>query len=188
MTTLHLLTQDEITRCCPETEGFGALHGPQGSLPLKAMEVRARILGLVASQTVRQTYVNTLSTPIEATYLFPLPDRAAVTRFRLEVGGRVVEGGLQERGQARRTYDQAIAQGHRAAITEEERPGVFTMRVGNIMPGEEATVWLDLTGPLSWQQGEVTYRFPLVVAPRYVPGTPLPGEQVGSGVAADTDA
>ena len=188
MTTLHLLTQDEITRCCPETEGFGALHGPQGSLPLKAMEVRARILGLVASQTVRQTYVNTLSTPIEATYLFPLPDRAAVTRFRLEVGERVVEGDLQERGQARRTYDQAIAQGHRAAITEEERPGVFTMRVGNIMPGEEATVWLDLTGPLSWQEGEVTYRFPLVVAPRYVPGTPLPGEQVGSGVAADTDA
>ena len=122
MTTLHLLTQDEITRCCPSTdaEGFGALHGPQGSLPLKAMDVTARILGLVASQTVRQTYVNTLNTPIEATYIFPLPDRAAVTRFRLEVGERVIEGDLQERGQARRTYDQAIAQGHRAAITEED--------------------------------------------------------------------
>jgi Ca-activated chloride channel family protein len=189
MTTLQLLTPDDITRCCPtEIEGFGALYAPQGNLPLKLMDVQAKVLGLVASQSLRQTFVNTLGMPIEATYVFPLPDRAAVTRFRLEVGERIVEGDLQERGQARRTYDQAIAQGHRAAITEEERPGVFTMRVGNIMPGEEATVWLDLTGPLSWQDGEVTYRFPLVVAPRFVPGTPLAGGQVGSGVAADTDA
>src|SRR5205807_63665 len=36
--------------------------------------------------------------------------------------------------------------------------------------------------------GEATYRFPLVVAPRYIPGAALPGDQVGSGTAADTDA
>ncbi len=36
-----------------------------------------------------------------------------------------------------------------------------------------------MTGPLSVADGEVTYRFPLVVAPRYMPGTPLRGDQVG---------
>ena len=60
-----------------------------------------------------------------------------MTAFRMEADGRVVEGELQERGAgAGRTYDQAIAAGQRAAIAEEERPGVFTMRVGNILPGE----------------------------------------------------
>ena len=111
-----------------------------------------------------------------------------MTRFRLEVAGRVVEGVLKERGAARREYDQAIQAGHRAAITEEERPGVFTMRVGNLPPGETATVRLSLTGPLSYSDGEATFRFPLVVAPRYIPGAPLPGPSVGDGVAADTDA
>src|SRR5262249_4765382 len=66
--------------------------------------------------------------------------------------------------------------------------GVFTLRVGNLMPGEEATIRLTLTGPLVYEAGEATFRFPLVVAPRYIPGTPLPGASVGDGVALDTDA
>ncbi|HEV7558497.1 MAG TPA: VWA domain-containing protein, partial [Kofleriaceae bacterium] len=75
---------------------------------------------------------------------------------------------------------------HRAAITEEERPGVFTMRVGNLMPGEAATVRLSLVGPLPVDDGAVTLRFPLVIAPRYMPGAGLGGEQAGLGSAADT--
>src|SRR5205823_3006994 len=108
--------------------------------------------------------------------------RAAVTRFRMEVAGRVVEGVLKEREAARQEYDEAIQAGHRAAITEEERPGVFTMRVGNIPPGETAVVRLTMVGPLVHESGEVTFRFPLVVAPRYIPGTPLDGRSVGDGV------
>src|SRR5262249_43715309 len=59
---------------------------------------------------------------------------------------------------------------------------------GNLMPGEEATVRLTLTELLPYDDGEVTFRFPLVVAPRYIPGTPLPGPSVGDGTAVDTDA
>ena len=62
------------------------------------------------------------------------------------------------------------------------------MRVGNLPPGEAATVRLTLTGPLPYSDGEATFRFPLVVAPRYIPATPLPGPSVGDGVAPDTDA
>ena len=61
--------------------------------------------------TVRQTFVNATDEPLEATYIFPLPDRAAVTEFRMEVAGRVVEGVLKERGQARREYGQAMRRG-----------------------------------------------------------------------------
>ena len=168
--------------------GFGALETARGPLPLKALDVQATIDGLLVRIDVAQTFVNTHAEPLEATYIFPLPNRAAVTRFRLEVAGRVVEGLLKERGAARREYDQAIQAGHRAAITEEERPGVFTMRVGNLPPGEAATVRLSLTGPLPYSDGEATFRFPLVVAPRYIPGVPLPGPSVGDGTAADTDA
>src|SRR5260370_26651103 len=160
----------------------------KGPLPLKALDVKARVTSLIAEVAVRQTFVNTHSEPLEATYIFPLPDRAAVTRFRLEVAGRIVEGQLKERGAARKEYDRAIQEGRRAAITEEERPGVFTMRVGNLPPGEAATVHLTLAGPLPYADGEATFRFPLVVAPRYIPGAPLPGPSVGDGVAPDTDA
>jgi Ca-activated chloride channel family protein len=185
-----ILTDADLARRLPADEdaGFGALTTPRGCLPLQALDVHARIDGLLVQTTVTQTFVNTLAEPLEATYIFPLPDRAAVTAFHMELAGRVIEGVLKERGQARRDYEEALQAGHRAGITEEERPGVFTLRVGNLLPGEQAVVRLTLAGPLSYDAGEATFRFPLVVAPRYIPGTPLPGPSVGDGVAWDTDA
>ena len=167
--------------------GFGALHTPNGNLPLKAVNVYTRITGLYAHTTLEQTFKNTLSTALEATYIFPLPPRAAVTGFKMCVGERVVEAVLEERERARELYEDAILRGHRAGITEEERQNVFTLRVGNLMPGEEARVTFSLVCPLDLDAGEVTYRFPLVVAPRYIPGFPLPDEPVGDGVVPDTD-
>lgn len=103
--------------------GFGALSTERGCLPLEALDVRAQIDGLIARVQLKQTFVNVHAEALEATYIFPLPDRAAVTRFRLEAGGRIVEGELKERKAARQEYEQAVRKGHRAAITEEERPG-----------------------------------------------------------------
>jgi Ca-activated chloride channel family protein len=185
---MSLMSDDEVARYGRDPDaGFGALETARGRLPLIAMEVDARVAGIIATIDVAQTFVNATGAAIEATYIFPLPDRAAVHRFRMEVAGRVIDGVIDERGAARASYDQAIAAGHRAAITEEERPGVFTLRVGNLMPGEAATVRLSLVGPLPIDDGEVTFRFPLVVAPRYIPGVRLGGEQAGLGRALDTD-
>jgi Ca-activated chloride channel homolog len=168
--------------------GLGALTTSRGNLPLEAVDVRAAITGLFASVEVTQGFRNPFDVSLEATYIFPLPDRAAVTAMRMEAAGHVVEGMLKERAQARVDYDQAIARGQQAAIAEEDRPDVFTMRVGNIAPGEQVTVRLTLAQPLPYQDGEAMFRFPLVVAPRYIPGRPLDGVPAGSGVAADTDA
>jgi len=168
--------------------GFGALRCDRGLLPLEAMDVRAAVTGLVARVEVAQTYVNHHPVAIEATYIFPLPERAAVSAFVLEVAGRLVRGELKERGEARQDYEAALAAGQRAALAEEDRSGVFTMSVGNILPGESARVRLTMTQPLDCREGEATFRFPLVVAPRYIPGAPLDGASVGDGTEADTDA
>jgi Ca-activated chloride channel family protein len=178
--------QDERGRGEAET-GLGALGTGRGNLPLESIDAHTWITGLVARTELTQGFHNPHDAPLEATYIFPLPDRAAVTAMRLVAADRTVVAELKERGQARREYDQAIEAGQRAAIAEQERPDVFTMRVGNIAPGEHVTVVLTLVGPLSYEDGEATFRLPLVVAPRYIPGTPT-GSTVGSGWAADTDA
>jgi Ca-activated chloride channel family protein len=169
-----------------EDDGLGCLQTERGNLPLELIDVQAAITGLASSIQLTQGFQNPHDEPLEATYIFPLPPRAAVTALRMEADGRVVEGLLKERAEARADYDQAIDEGKRASIAEEERPGVFTMRVGNIMPGERVSVHLTLAGVLSYEDGEATFRFPLVVAPRYIPGEPLANGQVGDGVAPDT--
>jgi Ca-activated chloride channel homolog len=204
ITSVSVMSDDELARlfrspvpsCAVMT---GPLHvsndwsvGPtndtQVGFPLTAMDIDVTAIGITASIELMQQFVNRSSMPIEATYIFPMPDRMAVRRFRMECNGRVIEGTIDERGAARQQYDQAIASGQRAAIAEEERSGVFTMRVGNIMPGESPIVRLSLIGPLAVDDGEVTLQFPLLVAPRYTSGTTLGGPQAGDGLARDTDA
>jgi Ca-activated chloride channel homolog len=192
MTMLPPLTVDDLVRVdrrSRESEpGFGTLTSDQGHLPLVAMDVAAHLTGLVSSVSIRQSFRNCLGVAIEATYIFPLPDRAAVTDFAVTIGGRRIVGILKERQAARDSYDRAIEAGQQAAIVEEERPDIFTTRVGNLAPGEDAVVELALAGWLPYEDGEATFRFPLVVAPRYVPGRLLPGESVGGGTVLDTDA
>ena len=182
------LDDGELARPTDDEAGFGALTTARGNLPLETLDVRATVTGLTARTVLSQGFRNPHDEPIEATYVFPLPDRAAVTGMRMEAADRVVEAELAERQAARERYDAAIEAGQRASIAEEERPDVFTMRVGNILPGEHVTVRLAMAGPLPYADGAGTYRFPLVVAPRYIPGNPLPGSSVGDGAALDTDA
>ena len=177
-----------VDTVAPDPEaGLGVLATEQGNLPLRAIDAQVVITGLLGRTVLTQAFHNPHQVPLEATYIFPLPDRAAVTAMTLTADGRTVVAEIDERGRARQEYDEAIAAGRRAAIAEQERPDVFTMRVGNLLPGEEVSVALTLVGPLAWEDGEATYRLPLVVAPRYIPGTPI-GTDSGDGHAPDTDA
>lgn len=187
--TVRILPLPESDAPAESGGGLGALATDRGNLPLDSLDVHAAITGLAAGVEVVQGFRNPFDVPLEATYIFPLPDRAAVTALRMEADDRVIEGTLKERGQARQDYSAAIAAGQRAAIAEEDRPDVFTMQVGNIMPGERVTIRLGLTQPLPHESSSTaTFRFPLVVAPRYIPGTPLDDEAAGGGVAEDTEA
>lgn len=188
--TLPLIEDDRMAASADaDRPGCGQLLTRTGErLPLKRLTVESKIVGLAATSGVRQEFANTGDTTIECTYIFPLPARAGVTDFVATLGGRRVVGILKERGQARVEYEEAVAAGQRAAIVEEDRSDVFTVRVGNLGPGEEAVIDLVLTGPLEVQEGEATFRFPLVVAPRYTTGTPVEGDQTGTGLALDTAA
>jgi Ca-activated chloride channel family protein len=171
----------------PQTERpYGGLKAGNAELPLQKMEIEGVITGLLHRTTVSQTFFNDHAVPLEAVYIHPLPPKASVHGFRLVVGSRVVEGRVQERSQARQAYQQAVAQGHRAAMMEEERSDIFTTTVGNIAPGEKVTISFELSGPLEFLESTASLRFPLVVPEVYISGDPLPGGQVGDGVAVDT--
>ncbi len=84
---------------------------------------------------MEQTYENRLSGRVEAVYIFPLPDDAAVNEMVMVIGERRVRAELRERGQARQAYEQARQRGQTASLLEQERPNIFTMSVANIQPG-----------------------------------------------------
>jgi len=186
---IRVLTAEELQDLVGDRAeaGFGSIDTAQGCLPLTALDVDVQIEGLAAETTVRQQFRNVFDEPLEATYIFPLPPRAAVTGFRMTVNDQIVEGRIDERGKARADYDEAVAEGRTASIAEQERADVFTLRVGNILPKSTARIELILVAPVAIDSLEATYRLPLVVAPRFCPGVAIDGNPVGDGIAADTD-
>jgi Ca-activated chloride channel homolog len=166
--------------------GFGAMATKHGNLPLKQLAYHSSVVALAVRTKILQTYYNPFDQPIEATYIFPIEGQTAVVACEMRVGDRIIRAQLKERGQARADYDRAIRSGHRAALLEENRPETFSMRVGNIPPGEAIQVCIETVTQLAIFHGEWTLRLPLVVAPRYTSGLPLPRNSVGSGTSPDT--
>src|SRR4051812_42323001 len=157
------------------------------TLPLRAVSFGARVAERVAEVTVEQTFENTYDELLEAVYIFPLSGGAAVSRFELHVNGKQLVGIVEERGEARRQYDQAIAQGKKAALLEQERDDVFTVKVGNLPPHSIATIKMVYSERLpAFDDGETELRIPLVVAPRYIPGQALERASLGDGTESDT--
>ena len=141
--------------------------------PILSSEVEMRVTGLVARTRLTQHFENTSGAWMEGVYLFPLPDDAAVDRLRMVIGDRVLEGEIQEKAEARRTYEAAKEEGKKATLVEQHRPNVFTTRVANVAPGEAVEVVLELQQAVAWDAGEMSLRFPTVVNPRFFPA---PGE------------
>jgi len=153
-------------------------------LPLRQIEYRAAVVGLMAEVRCLQEYENDADHPVEAVYVFPLPEEASVTGCVMQIGKRRVQATLKKREEARQEYDAAVAAGHHGALLEQERSNIFTMNVGGIEPGEKITVQFDYVQRVAWQDSGGRFRVPLVVAPRFIPGEPT---KKGSGWSPDTD-
>ncbi|MBX3186919.1 MAG: VWA domain-containing protein [Labilithrix sp.] len=157
----------------------------QKPVPLLGVEVRAEIVAGHSRATVRQRYRNDEARPIEAIYTFPLPSRGALVGFAMTVNGRRLEGEVHEREEAFERYDEALSAGHGAALLEQERPNVFTANVGNLLPGEETVVEIELVEPIQTDEGAIRWSLPTLVAPRYMPGA-ISGDRTGHGAAEPT--
>ena len=163
------------------------ISGLYEPVPLVHTDVALDVRGLVAAATVTQQYANSSKEPIEAVYVFPLPHDAAVYDMEIRIGNRVIRSVIKERAEAKRVYEAAKSEGKRAALLEEERPNIFTASVANIMPGDRIEVRLRYVEPLTWEDGRMRLVFPMVVGPRYIPGTQAVGHN-GTGWALDTNA
>ncbi len=138
-----------------------------GALPLKRTWAEVDIAGVIADVTVHQEYANEGDATLEAIYVFPGSTRAAVHGMTMTVGERVIEAEIQERQEARETYEQALDEGRTASLLEQQRPNVFQISVGNILPGDEVTVELRYTELLVPTDGLYEFVYPTVVGPRY---------------------
>ena len=155
--------------------------------PTLDTDVHIQITGMIARATVRQKFHNNSADWQEGIYVFPLPENAAVDQLRMHIGDRIIEGQIREKQQARKEYQQAKIAGKRASLVEQERPNIFTTSVANIGPDENIMIEITYQQPVRYQNKTFSLRFPMVVAPRYIPGKTVVTGFEGTGWSLNTD-
>ncbi len=163
-------------------------------LPLERTDVDIDVAGSIVSATVNQRFTNTnRGQPIEVVYVFPLPQRAAVDAMEMKIGTRTIRASIAKRAEARVAYTQAVREGRRAALLEQERPNIFTFSVGNIDPGATVDVRLHYFEVAQFDHGTYELVVPTTIGPRYIPGDKLgqapgsPNLPSGTGMQTDTN-
>jgi Ca-activated chloride channel family protein len=141
----------------------------KSQIPLEHVDVRAQITGAHTRVTCTQRYRNQESQPVEAVYVFPLDERAAVCGFAAVVAGVRYEGVVKPREAAFAAFDDAIAAGHGAFLLDEERPDVFRASIGNLAPGAEVQIELTYVAELPIDDDSIRFTLPTTVSPRYAP-------------------
>ncbi|HKQ76336.1 MAG TPA: TonB family protein [Blastocatellia bacterium] len=173
-------------------QALGSDGQPRAECPLKHTDVKADVSGSLARVTVTQEFHNPFKEKIEAVYVFPLPQSAAVDDMTMVVGDRTVKGKIKRREEARAIYDAAREAGQAASLLDQERPNIFTQSVANIAPGAEVKITISYVEFLKYEEGTYEFVFPMVVGPRYIPGQPISeqasptGGPNGGGWAPDT--
>src|SRR5213078_3393799 len=156
------------------TQGALQVVGPNGAAkavcPLKHTDVKAQISGFLSRVTVTQEFENPFKEKIEAAYTFPLPQNA-VDDMTMLVGDRTVRGKILRREEAEAVYEAAKNNGQTASLLNQERPNIFTQSVANILPGEQIKITISYVETLKYEDGSYEFVFPMVVGPRYVPGS-----------------
>jgi len=139
--------------------------GNRVATPLVFTDVRMSVTGIVNRVTVEQRFVNPTDEWREGVYAFPLPEKAAVDHLRMKVGERVIEGMIKERGEAKRTYENAKSEGRKATLLDQERPNMFVTSVANIGPRDEIVVTIEYQETVRYDEGTFRLRFPMAITP-----------------------
>jgi Ca-activated chloride channel family protein len=137
--------------------------------PRLATDVQIDVSGPILRTRVTQRFTNPSKGWVEGTYVFPLPEDSAVDTLKMQIGDRFIEGEIKPRLEAQQIYEEAKAAGKKAALLEEQRPNIFTNQVANIGPGETIVIQIEYQQAVHQDNGVFSFRFPMVVAPRYNP-------------------
>ncbi len=160
--------------------------GREQAFPLKRTEVKAKIAGNISRVEVVQKFENPFNEPLDAVYVFPLPDEAAVDDMEIKIADRIIKADIKRRDEALEIYEKARRQGFTAGLLEQERDNIFTQSLANIKPGEKIEVTIRYTDSLKFTDGDYEFVFPMVVGPRYISGNSIaPNGQGGKSSDAD---
>jgi Ca-activated chloride channel family protein len=134
---------------------------PNPAVNVKYHHVEVDINDPVALTKIDQVFVNSFNRDIEADYIFPIPDGAAIDRFIAWLDGHKMEAELLDSDQAKRIYENIVRQRKDPALLEYIGRGMYRLRVYPIPANGEVRIKIEYKQTLKSDNGTVEYIYPL---------------------------
>ncbi|HBK43608.1 MULTISPECIES: VIT and VWA domain-containing protein [unclassified Polynucleobacter] len=136
-------------------------------MALQSVKATGIVQGLVLEMTIRQEYQNCTQDNLEASYTFPMGWGASFMDLHVEIAGKRLRGLVIEKQAAITGYEKAIADGDTPIMLEKNSEGIYTASLGNLKPGEAATIEYRYAQLLQVEEGCARICLPTTIAPRY---------------------
>ncbi len=130
-------------------------------LEIRYHRVNVRIEDQLAVTRVEQEFFNPYHREVEGTYIFPLPQGAAVSGFQLWVDGRAVKAEILSAEEARQIYEQIVHSRRDPALLEYIGREAVRVRIFPIPPGGATKMVLEYSQVLWQENGLIQYSYPL---------------------------
>jgi len=130
-------------------------------LTIRYHRVTVTIEDQVATTHVEQEFLNEHDWECEGTYVFPLPEGAAISEFVMWVDGKPVEGKILEADEARAIYEDIVRRRRDPALLEYIGRSAVQARIFPIPPGGSRKIELEYSQVLPVESGLVRYVYPL---------------------------
>ena len=131
------------------------------ALTVKYHRVDIKIQNQVATTAIDQVFLNNHPRDIEGIFIFPLPEKAAISEFAMYIGERRVEGEILAADAARRVYEDIVRRLKDPALLEYVGRNMFRARVYPISGRGEKRIRISYSEILRAERGLIRYVYPL---------------------------
>ena len=162
--TVSLTALFVVALWSPPNQAAG-LMTPKGS-GIPQLEIRQHHVNVViedgyAITTVEQVFANPHDFDLEATYSFPVPEKAAVGEFTYWIDGAPVTGEVLEKQQAHEVYLQEKQAGRETALTVQDSYRTFDIKVYPVRAKQDVRISLTYIQPVHIDSSIGRYVYPL---------------------------
>jgi len=147
-------------------DGFIIVH-PIPDLPtptplsVKYHRVNINVDNQISTVKIDQMFKNPNNRQLEGTYLFPLPEDSAISKFAMDIDGKMTDGKLLGKDEARKIYEDIVRKLKDPAILEYAGKNTFSARIFPIPANGEKRLKLEYTEILKMNNGLVKLVYPL---------------------------
>ncbi|MEI6045302.1 MAG: VIT domain-containing protein [Chloroflexota bacterium] len=146
-----------------DSGGLIQINPVSANVYVKSQSVTVDISDQLATTKVEQVFMNESSSDVEVVYLFPVPEKAAISDFAMWVDGKKLEAQILNQQQARTIYEGIVRSKRDPALLEYAGQGVIKASIYPISPRSEKQIQFQYRQVLPVTNGLANFTYPLSI-------------------------